>query len=202
MVRKVGKSDGFSDWVSESDGGGLRKTADLGVHKETWPSAEKMQGMLKQGADVARTSIQFLDPAYFDPILFFVQHRDRKELNFRLRYYTQYHCALPGTIVFSDKGAVPIESISTLDKVVDSRGHYQPVQGTERNFVVDATVLTIKPYGLPEFQVTNEHQIPVLCRCGEQEVRVKVGGLPYRQRIKATEVVFVKAEDLDRKSVV
>ena len=51
-----------------------------------------MEALIKKGdiSDTIRTPIQFLDPAYFDPILFFIQHRDRKELNFRLRYYYEY----------------------------------------------------------------------------------------------------------------
>lgn len=47
-------------------------------------------GMNKQAVDVSRTGLTFQDPALFDPILFFLQHRDRKELNFRLRYYFEY----------------------------------------------------------------------------------------------------------------
>ncbi len=50
----------------------------------------KKQGIGGATADVSRTPIQFLDVARFDPILFFIQHRDRKELNFRLRYYYEF----------------------------------------------------------------------------------------------------------------
>jgi len=62
-------------------------------------------GISKKGVDTARTGLQFSDPAYFDPILFFLQHRDRKELNFRLRYWYEHdsivgsaidlHCTFP-----------------------------------------------------------------------------------------------------------
>lgn len=53
----------------------------------------EVAGMIKEGtlSDTVRTPIQFIDTAYFDPILFFIQHRDRKELNFRLRYYYEFH---------------------------------------------------------------------------------------------------------------
>lgn len=87
----------FDGWIHDETGG-MRKTADLGVREGKWPNADEIRKMSTQlsktasgTADVARTSLQFLDPAYFDPLLFFIQHRDRKELNFRLRYYTEYH---------------------------------------------------------------------------------------------------------------
>lgn len=58
-----------------------------------WPSIEKVASMVREGsiADTVRTPLQFVDPAYFNPILFFIQHRDRKELNFRLRYEYEFH---------------------------------------------------------------------------------------------------------------
>lgn len=60
--------------------------------KGKWPTASEVADMVKTGAaaDTTRTPITFLDPAYFNPILFFIQHRDRKELNFRLRYEYEF----------------------------------------------------------------------------------------------------------------
>lgn len=49
-------------------------------------------------ADVSRTPIQFIDVARFDPILFHIQHRDRKELNFRLRYYFEFDALVHNAI--------------------------------------------------------------------------------------------------------
>ena len=59
MVKKA--QDGFSDWTE----GGIKKVADLSARTGIWPSASDVQGMVKTGsADVARTSLQFMDPAY------------------------------------------------------------------------------------------------------------------------------------------
>lgn len=91
MARKVTGNTGFDDFINNPDGSGMRKSADLGVSGGKWPTAEAMKKVAAGSADVAHTSLQALDPAYFDPLLFWVQHRDRKELNFRLRYYSQYH---------------------------------------------------------------------------------------------------------------
>lgn len=97
---EIGK--GFDDWITDqsSSGSKLRATADLTSKGSRWPTAGEMNDMVKKGdvSDTIRTPIQFLDPAYFDPILFFIQHRDRKELNFRLRYYYEYH-PLIGNII-------------------------------------------------------------------------------------------------------
>lgn len=53
---------------------------------------EAFKHMKKEGsvADTVRTPLEFFDPAYFDPILFFIQHKDRKELNYRLRYFYEF----------------------------------------------------------------------------------------------------------------
>ena len=86
-------SAGFEEFINPGGKTSLRREAsDLGVKGKKWPTAEEIKGFIKQGgfSDSFNTPIQFLDPAYFDPILFFIQHRDRKELNFRLRYYYEY----------------------------------------------------------------------------------------------------------------
>lgn len=95
-------AQGFEDFISSGDGDGFRKVADLTAPSTTrWPKAAEMMAAMKKSGDLSdtvRTPIQFLDPAYFDPILFFIQHRDRKELNFRLRYYYEYD-PLVGNII-------------------------------------------------------------------------------------------------------
>ena len=62
----------------------------MGIGFKT-PSNKQLGDMIRQGTDTTRTPIQFIDVARFDPILFYIQHRDRKELNFRLRYYYEFH---------------------------------------------------------------------------------------------------------------
>lgn len=82
-----------------ADAGGSKKkkmkvtTAGLGFNNPGTLKKEYAAYMQKTAgsSDVVRTPIQFLDVARFDPILFFIQHRDRKELNFRLRYYYEFH---------------------------------------------------------------------------------------------------------------
>lgn len=85
-------SQGFDRFIGKT---GSKKASDLGVTGK-WPSAEQVADVLKKtgmgtgSSDVTRGPLQFLDPAYFDPLLFFIQHRDRKELNFRLRHAYEY----------------------------------------------------------------------------------------------------------------
>ncbi len=71
-------------------GGKKKQRYPMGLGFKT-PLPSKVEAMVRQGADVTRTPIQFIDVARFDPILFYIQHRDRKELNFRLRYYYEFH---------------------------------------------------------------------------------------------------------------
>lgn len=80
-------SSGFDQFV------GLRKKGKKNV--ASWPTGKEFSSQIKKTgsaatADVTRTNGQFFDPAYFDPLLFWIQHRDRKELNFRLRHAYEY----------------------------------------------------------------------------------------------------------------
>ena len=92
------KNTGFDDFIAGSAGID-KKASDMGV-KGKWPSASEMEAFVKKGmgGDVTHTPLQVMDPAYFDPLLFFIQHRDRKELNFRLRYYMDYDPVVGGCI--------------------------------------------------------------------------------------------------------
>lgn len=86
-MKKKATSD--SSWKGPQ---GFRKGG-LGVPSLPASGEEAYKGLKKEGmiSDVARTNLQFFDPAYFDPILFFLQHKDRKELNYRLRYYYEFN---------------------------------------------------------------------------------------------------------------
>lgn len=83
---------GFDDFLSKK-AKKTRGAADLGVKGAKWPTAEEVSASMQKtgsSSDVTRAPIQFNDPAYFDPLLFFIQHRDRRELNFRLRHAYEY----------------------------------------------------------------------------------------------------------------
>jgi len=90
-------SSGFDSFIGPKKTASKQRSAkEVGISAGRWPTADEVADSIKKtgatsgAADVSRTTTQFLDPAYFDPLLFFIQHRDRKELNFRLRHAYEY----------------------------------------------------------------------------------------------------------------
>lgn len=113
----------FDEWIGGSEKGTLKSSAELGA-KGRWPTADEIKTSLrKQGdtSDTVRSPIQFLDPAYFDPILFFIQHRDRKELNFRLRYYFEYHPLISNIISLHSEFPLSDFSLQCSDSQIQRR---------------------------------------------------------------------------------
>lgn len=114
----------FDDWIKGTDDK-IRATGDLTSKSGSrWPTAAEMQKSLNKTADTSdsiRTPIQFLDPAYFDPILFFIQHRDRKELNFRLRYYFEYHPLISNIISLHSEFPLSDFSLQCADASIQRR---------------------------------------------------------------------------------
>ena len=109
---------------------GMKKTAasetrnakDLGGTVGRWPTADEIATSLKKtasSADVTRTSTQFVDPAYFDPLLFFIQHRDRKELNFRLRHAYEYEPVVHNLIDLHRTLPLSAYRLSCRDKSIE-----------------------------------------------------------------------------------
>lgn len=116
---KAVNSDGFSQYIEKS--GQVRSAAEIGVTAGRWPTADQMGEAIKKtgAADVGRTSMQFLDPAYFDPLLFFIQHRDRKELNFRLRHAYEYEPIVGNLIDLHRTMPLSDYSLNCKDKSVE-----------------------------------------------------------------------------------
>lgn len=82
------RSRGFDEYATKQ--GKVKDANEIGITAGKWPSKDEMRKIASGSADVARTPGQFFDPAYYDPLLFFIQHRDRRELNFRLRHAYEY----------------------------------------------------------------------------------------------------------------
>lgn len=178
--------------------------------KGKWPTSSEVADMVKEGsvADMQRTPFQFTDPAYFDPILFFIQHRDRKELNFRLRYEYEFHplihnvidlhCFPAGQPVITSEGVKAIENITIDDKVMSTSGEYQSVLGTDVH-PFKGDMYSFKVLGLPEFECTDEH--PILVRESKRVKlpRIDKHGKPKfdtEQSIPIGEPIWKKAKDI------
>jgi pyruvate formate lyase activating enzyme len=71
------------------------------------------------------------------------------------------HCFLPGTVVVTDKGAHPIESLSTNFeslKLLTHTGRYREVKNVFKHHF-SGRICRIKPFFLPEVACTPEHEI-------------------------------------------
>ncbi len=118
-------SGGFDDFITKK-ASKTRSAADMGLKGAKWPTADEVaSSMQKTGssADVARTSTQFLDPAYFDPLLFFIQHRDRRELNFRLRHAYEYEPVVGNLIDLHRTMPLSDYKLVCRDKSIESEFH-------------------------------------------------------------------------------
>lgn len=116
-------SSGFDTYI----GGGkkVKAAADISVQGARWPTADEVADSIKKigsssgTADVARTPFQFNDPAYFDPLLFFIQHRDRKELNFRLRHAYEYEPVVGNLIDLHRQMPLSSFKLTCKDKTIE-----------------------------------------------------------------------------------
>ena len=123
-------STGFEDFIGQKANGKIKKNATaIGANVGRWPTADQIADSIKKsgmggspgsaGTDTARTSLQFLDPAYFDPLLFYIQHRDRRELNFRLRHAYEYEPIVGNLIDLHRTMPLSSYSLSCADKSIE-----------------------------------------------------------------------------------
>lgn len=139
---------GFDDFISKK--GKSKAAGEIGVKGSKWPSAEEVADVLKkQGSapDVSRVPIQFMDPAYFDPLLFFVQHRDRRELNFRLRHAYEYEPVV-GNLIDLHR-TMPLSNFRLVcrDKSIESEF---------LSFAEDMEILNLSSYILGDYFLLGE----------------------------------------------
>lgn len=113
---------GFDGFIAKGEK--LRSAAELGVSGAKWPTAKEMADGINKTAstpDVVRTPGQFLDPAYFDPLLFYIQHRDRRELNFRLRHAYEYDPVVGNLIDLHRTMPLSNYKLSCVDKSIEAQ---------------------------------------------------------------------------------
>lgn len=97
-------------------------------------------------------------------------------------------CCMPGQIVYTDRGPIPIEECTTEDRVITHKGRFQKVrQVSTRNY--NGKTYTITPWNNTDVTLTDEH--PVLVRDGEN------GELRW---VRADEVLGGKTEGSWRQS--
>lgn len=145
-------SSGFDNFLTRK-GSKARPAQDLGISGGArWPTAEQITEQMKREgssgvADVSRTNTNFADPAYFDPLLFFIQHRDRRELNFRLRHAYEYEPVVGNLIDLHRTMPLSDYRLVCRDKTIESEFH---------SFAEQAELLTLSSYILGDYFLLGE----------------------------------------------
>lgn len=144
-------SSGFDNFINKR--GKVKPASDLGMKSGKWPTADQIGDEIRKTgaaggtADTMRTSFQFLDPAYFDPLLFFIQHRDRRELNFRLRHAYEYEPVVGNLIDLHRTMPLSDYQLVCRDKTIENEFH---------SFADQIELLNLSSYVLGDYFLLGE----------------------------------------------
>lgn len=132
-------------------GGGLPvKTANKKVSDAVAEYLKANTGIPKSAiSDTTRTPIQFIDTPVFDPLTFFVQKKSRRELNFRFRYYYNWHPLV--------RNVVDLHSTFPLsDFAVLCKGKNKTIEKDYESIKEDLDLLTLGVYIFKDFYIVGE----------------------------------------------
>ena len=73
--------------------------------------------------------------------------------------FGQTTCVLPGAMIRTEKGYIPIENVKTGDKVMTHMGRFQSVKETFKSWHEEGTCCSIITDNSPQFSVTPTHKV-------------------------------------------